>query len=66
MSIMVKELCPLICACAVWGASWQGQSVLCECDILVSALWQRKLLPQQQSLMGQVDTATRISVGNVG
>ena len=162
VSIMVKELCPIVCACAVWGASWRGQSVLCECDNLsvvcavnsgtakeksgvvmhmlrslffivsffgfslkvkhvagklngpadavsrnemdrfflqvptavrastpipevlwnlvviqrpdwlcvrwrevFSALWQRELLPQQQSLMGQVDAAMRVSVGNV-
>ena len=34
MSIMGKELCPIVCACVVWGAYWQGQSVLCECDNL--------------------------------
>ena len=159
---MVKELCPIVCTCAVWGAYWQGQSVLCECDNLsvvcavysgtakeklgvvmhmlcslffivsfsgfslkvkhvagksngpadavsrnemdhfilqvptaarvstpipevlwnlvviqcpnwlcvrwrevFSTLWQRELLTQQQSLMGQVDAATRICVGEM-
>lgn len=34
VSIMVKELCPIVCACAVWGPGWRGESVLCQCDNL--------------------------------
>ena len=34
VSIMVKELCPVVCACAVWGRMWSGKMVLCECDNL--------------------------------
>ena len=33
-SIMVKELCPVVCACAIWGDVWRGQVVLGECDNL--------------------------------
>ena len=32
MSIMVKELVPIVCAAAVWGPSWMGLHVLCYCD----------------------------------
>jgi hypothetical protein len=31
-TIMVKELLPIILACAVWGPSWSGHRVLCHCD----------------------------------
>ena len=30
--ITVKELLPIIVACAVWGKQWQGQTVMCNCD----------------------------------
>ena len=40
ISIMVKELVPIVLAAAVWGASWSQQHVLCRCDnmsVVVSA-----------------------------
>ena len=30
--IKVKELAPIVVACAVWGRQWQGSSVRCRCD----------------------------------
>ena len=33
-SIMVKELCPVVRACAIWGHVWRGQVVLGKCDNL--------------------------------
>lgn len=32
LSIEVKELIPIILACATWGHSWHGQQVLCQFD----------------------------------
>ena len=32
MSIMIKELVPVVCAAAVWGPSWAGLHVLCYSD----------------------------------
>ena len=31
-SIAIKELFPIVLACAVWGPRWQGSSILCHCD----------------------------------
>ena len=30
--ITVKELLPIVVACAVWGVSWHGKTVQCRCD----------------------------------
>ena len=30
--ITAKELLPIVIACALWGRSWQGQTVQCYCD----------------------------------
>lgn len=30
--ITVKELVPIVVACAVWGKQWQGKSIRCNCD----------------------------------
>ena len=30
--ITVKELLPIVLACALWGAHWRGQRILCHCD----------------------------------
>ena len=30
--ITVKELLPVVMACALWGMAWQGQAVRCHCD----------------------------------
>ena len=30
--ITVKELLPIVIACALWGASWQGHTVECLCE----------------------------------
>ena len=30
--ITVKELTPIVIACAVWGPRWRGKSVRCQCD----------------------------------
>ena len=30
--ITVKELLPIVLACAVWGCQWQGRTVRCQCD----------------------------------
>ena len=30
--ITVKELVPIVVACAIWGQEWQGSSVRCRCD----------------------------------
>ena len=30
--ITVKELVPVVIACAVWGKKWQGKSIQCVCD----------------------------------
>ena len=30
--ITVKELVPIVVACALWGASWKGTTVRCHCD----------------------------------
>ena len=32
LSIMIKELFPIIVACAVWGSAWRGRRVICHCD----------------------------------
>ena len=32
LHIMVKELAPIMIACAVWGKWWQGKSIRCICD----------------------------------
>jgi hypothetical protein len=29
----VKELVPIVVACAVWGKQWPGKSIRCNCDI---------------------------------
>ena len=31
-SIAVKELVPIVMACALWGRKWQGSSILIHCD----------------------------------
>ncbi len=30
--ITVKELVPIVLACAIWGHQWKGKTVLCRCD----------------------------------
>ena len=35
LSIVVKELIPIILACHTWGTRWEGQQVICLCDNLV-------------------------------
>ena len=30
--ITVKELAPIVVACALWGNRWKGATVLCRCD----------------------------------
>lgn len=30
--ITMKELLPIVVACAVWGHQWKGKTVLCRCD----------------------------------
>lgn len=30
--ITIKELVPIVLACAIWGRQWQGKSVRCVCD----------------------------------
>ena len=32
LSIVVKELLPILLACAIWGRAWQGCRVICHCD----------------------------------
>ena len=32
LSIMVKELIPIVLACAIWGPTWKNHAVLCYCD----------------------------------
>ena len=32
LHITAKELLPIVFAVAVWGAQWQGKSILCRCD----------------------------------
>ena len=32
LPIMVKELLPIVLACAIWGPSWRNHRVLCYCD----------------------------------
>ena len=32
LHITVKELAPIVIACAVWGRRWQGRSIHCVCD----------------------------------
>ena len=32
LHITVKELAPIVIACAVWGKRWQGKSIHCVCD----------------------------------
>ena len=32
MHITVKELAPVVLACALWGSEWQGQRVECRTD----------------------------------
>lgn len=30
--ITVKELVPIVLACAIWGKSWSGKMIQCQCD----------------------------------
>lgn len=30
--ITIKELLPIVVACAVWGSNWRGQTIQCICD----------------------------------
>ena len=30
--ITIKELAPIVIACAMWGPGWRGKTVLCRCD----------------------------------
>ena len=30
--ITVKELAPIVVACAIWGPLWRGKTILCRCD----------------------------------
>ena len=30
--ITVKELAPIVVACAIWGPEWRGKTVRCQCD----------------------------------
>ena len=30
--ITVKELLPVVVACAIWGRQWQGKTIRCQCD----------------------------------
>ena len=32
LHITVKELAPIVIACAIWGKRWQGKSIRCICD----------------------------------
>ena len=32
LHLTVKELAPIVMACAVWGKRWQGRSIRCICD----------------------------------
>ena len=32
LSIVVKELLPIILACSVWGTTWGSHQVICHCD----------------------------------
>ena len=32
VSIMIKELIPIVLAAAIWGPSWSNHHVLCQCD----------------------------------
>ena len=32
MHITVKELAPIVVACAIWGPGWRGKTVHCLCD----------------------------------
>ena len=32
VNITVKELLPIVVACAVWGHQWRGSTILCRCD----------------------------------
>ena len=43
LSIAAKELVPIILACAVWGPSWWGHQVCCQCDnqVVTAALHAR-------------------------
>ena len=42
-SILVKELLPIVFACAVWGPAWSNHQVVCHCDnqALVACLCSR-------------------------
>ena len=31
-NIVPKELLPVMLACAVWGRSWRGKTIRCNCD----------------------------------
>ena len=39
--VTVKELAPIVIACAVWGPGWRGKTVLCCCDnvAVVTIVW---------------------------
>ena len=32
LTIMIKELFPIVVACVIWGSSWQDQHVVCHCN----------------------------------
>lgn len=43
LPIVVKELLPIILACAMWGTLWESMQVYCHCDnqAVVACLWSR-------------------------
>ena len=43
LSIVEKELIPIVLAAATWGGAWQGRQVLCHCDnqVVVACLQSR-------------------------
>ena len=51
LSIAVKELIPIILACAAWGHSWQGQQVLCQCDNQVVVACLRSRTSREKGIM---------------
>ena len=51
LSIVEKELIPIIIACVVWGSSWQGHQVRCYCDNQVIVACLRSRTSKQQGIM---------------
>lgn len=63
LPIAVKELLPIVLACAIWGRGWQGHQVLCHCDNQAVVATLRSRSSKHKGLMHLLRCLTFLEAG---